>query len=75
MQCRGILVDLERPPNICRLPSTWTMRKATIITPVTAITAFFPIDECQNRAIAPRGTRERGIAAADGAVIADVDTR
>jgi len=43
--------------------------------PVTAITAFFPTDECQNRAITPRWALVRGTAAADGAVIADVDAR
>jgi len=46
-----------------------------MIRPVAAITAFFPIDECQNRAIAPRWAVDRGIAAADGAVIAGFDAR
>src|SRR5688572_19565607 len=57
------------PANICRFPSMCTIRKAIIPIPVTAMTAFFPIEECQNRATAFARADDSRAAAAEGAVI------
>src|SRR4030095_5524790 len=57
--------------NIWRLPNTWTIRKAIMARPVTAITAFFPTDECQKRTTAAVGAVGSVVAAAVAVICND----